>query len=184
MLPCYGEAVEWKPSGYRIRILDCGADPNLLTQENADGYLLICGGKPWEWENSEEAAGLCESVRGLSVIYNLFCGSLSFRQKQPCAEGLRMSYFENPFTGKPEIGLCVPAYLEPVVWTGRRHVAKRIWGKKKETPVSLSGTRVRVIGLAGCGRGSGNQSSGGFPGELSDGSETKKDSAVRVERSR
>ena len=32
--------------------------------------------------------------------------------------------------------------------------------------------------------GSGNQSSGGFPGELSDGSETKKDSAVRVERSR
>ena len=93
MLPCYGEAVEWKPSGYRIRILDCGADPNLLTQENADGYLLICGGKPWEWENSEEAAGLCESVRGLSVIYNLFCGSLSFRQKQPCAEGLRMSYF-------------------------------------------------------------------------------------------
>ena len=28
MLPCYGEAVEWKPSG----------------------YLLICGGKPWEWE--------------------------------------------------------------------------------------------------------------------------------------
>lgn len=56
---------------------------------------------------------------------------------------------------KPEIGLCVPAYLEPVVWTGRRHVAKRIWGKKKETPVSLSGTRVRVIGLAGCGRGVG-----------------------------
>ena len=99
MLPCYGEAVEWKPSGYRIRILDCGADPGLLTQENADGYLLICGGKPWEWENSEEAAELCESVRGLNVIYNLFCGSLSFRQKQPCAEGLRMPYFEDPFTG-------------------------------------------------------------------------------------
>lgn len=99
MLPCYGEAVEWKPSGYRIRILDCGADPGLLTQENADGYLLICGGKPWEWENSEEAAELCASVRGLNVIYNLFCGSLSFRQKQPCAEGLRMPYFEDPFTG-------------------------------------------------------------------------------------
>ena len=31
MLPCYGEAVEWKPSGYRIRILDCGADPGLLS---------------------------------------------------------------------------------------------------------------------------------------------------------
>ena len=99
MLPCYGEAVEWKPSGYRIRILDCGADPGLLTQENADGYLLICGGKPWDWENSEEAAELCASVRGLNVIYNLFCGSLSFRQKQPCAEGLRMPYFEDPFTG-------------------------------------------------------------------------------------
>ena len=54
---------------------------------------------------------------------------------------------------RPEIGLCVPASLEPVVWTGRRHVAKRIWGKKKETPVGLSGPRVCVIGLAGCGRG-------------------------------
>ena len=38
---------------------------------------------------------------------------------------------------RPEIGLCVPASLEPVVWTGRRHVAKRIWGKKKETPVNV-----------------------------------------------
>lgn len=56
---------------------------------------------------------------------------------------------------RPEIGLCVPASLEPVVWTWRRHVAKRIWGKKKETPVGLSGTRVCVIGLAGCGRGVG-----------------------------
>lgn len=39
-----------------IRILDCGADPGLLTAGKRDGYLLICGGKPWEWENSEEAA--------------------------------------------------------------------------------------------------------------------------------
>lgn len=44
---------------------------------------------------------------------------------------------------RPEIGLCVPASLEPVVWTGRRHVAKRIWGKEKRN----SGRPVRTPGL-------------------------------------
>ena len=99
MLPRYGEVVEWKPSGYRIRILDCGADPAILTQENADGYLLICGGKPWEWENSGDAAAYCDSVHGLKVLYNMFCDRLPFRQKYCVAGGLRMPYFADPFYG-------------------------------------------------------------------------------------
>lgn len=99
MLPCYGKAVEWKPSGYRIRILDCGTDLVSFKNENADGYLLLCGGKPWEWENSGEAVNDCDCVQGLTVLYNLFCDRLSFRRKFPATGGLRMPYFSDPFLG-------------------------------------------------------------------------------------
>ena len=68
MLPRYGEAVKLMPAGYQIRILDCGADPDLVQQVDADGYLLVCGGKPWEWEDSETAVQLGRSVQGLTVI--------------------------------------------------------------------------------------------------------------------
>ena len=99
MLPRYGEAVKLMPAGYQIRILDCGADPDLVQQVDADGYLLVCGGKPWEWEDSETAVQLCRSVQGLTVIYNQFCARLSFYQKQRYAGGLRMPYFADPFWG-------------------------------------------------------------------------------------
>ena len=99
MLPRYGEAVKLMPAGYQIRILDCGADPDLVQQVDADGYLLVCGGKPWEWEDSETAVQLGRSVQGLTVIYNQFCARLSFYQKQRYAGGLRMPYFADPFWG-------------------------------------------------------------------------------------
>ena len=99
MLPRYGEAVKLMPAGYQIRILDCGADLDLVQQVDADGYLLVCGGKPWEWEDSETAVQLGRSVQGLTVIYNQFCARLSFYQKQRYAGGLRMPYFADPFWG-------------------------------------------------------------------------------------
>ena len=99
MLPRYGEAVKLMPAGYQIRILDCGADPDLVQQVDADGYLLVCGGKPWEWEDSETAVQLGRSVQGLTVIYNQFCARLSFYQKQRYEGGLRMPYFADPFWG-------------------------------------------------------------------------------------
>lgn len=99
MLPHYGEAVALLSAGYPIRILDCGADPDRINQENADGCLLICGGKPWEWEDSESAVETDKTVQGLTVVYNQFCSRLSFYQKTRYAGGLRMPYFADPFAG-------------------------------------------------------------------------------------
>lgn len=99
MLPRYGEAVVLLQTGYQIRILDYGPDFEGMVQENADGCLLICGGKPWEWEDSEIAVKADGSVQGLTVIYNQFCSRLSFYQKTHYAGGLRMPYFADPFLG-------------------------------------------------------------------------------------
>lgn len=99
LFPCYGEAVELMPIAYQIRILDCGVDLERMLQENADIYLLICGGKPWEWEDSEAAVQLGGTVQSLAVIYNQFCARLSFYQKQRHAGGFRMPYFADPFGG-------------------------------------------------------------------------------------
>lgn len=99
LLPHYGEAVKLMPAGYQIRILDCGADFGMLLREEADSYLVVCGGKPWEWENSEAAVQMGESLQSLAVIYNQFCVRLSFYQSKRYAGGLRMPYFADPFFG-------------------------------------------------------------------------------------
>lgn len=99
MLPRYGEAVHLAPPGYQVRVLDCGADLEGFLQQPAEGYLLVCGSKPWEWEDAGEAAEHCGQLQGLVTIYNQFCARLSFRVKGRSAGGVRMPHFEDPFSG-------------------------------------------------------------------------------------
>ena len=99
MLPLYGKAVKLKPAGYQIRILDCGADLVQFLQTDADAFLLVCGAKPWEWENARDAAETCRQMRGLTLIYNQFCSRLSFRTTGNLSAGLRMPHFADPFSG-------------------------------------------------------------------------------------
>ena len=151
-----------------VRIRTC------CTQENADGYLLICGGKPWEWENSEEAAvAMCRSVQWTELSFIIcFVEVCPFDQKQPCAEGLRMPYFEDPFTGRPGIGPSVPGFI----WNrwfgqGGRTSSRSVFG---EGIKRSSGRRCREPGIRdnwpvlGCGRGVGTSHLASSAGKLSD----------------
>lgn len=73
MLPLYGSAVKLKPHPYPVVVRDYGCDRKTWLSEPADGYLLVCGGKPWEWETTRDAVSDPGIHPGQAVIYNQFC---------------------------------------------------------------------------------------------------------------
>lgn len=86
MLPFYGEAAKLEPHPYSVVIRDCGASLINFSQESADGYLLVCGSKPWQWRCAGDAVQFLGNLPGMAVIYNQFCGRLAVRLPGPAGE--------------------------------------------------------------------------------------------------
>ena len=100
MLPLYGEAVKLESHPYRVVIQDYGTLGETFSQEIADGYLLVCGSKPWQWKGVRDAVQFPGNPPGMAIIYNQFCGQLTDRLPGPAkeAECFLMPDCPNPFT--------------------------------------------------------------------------------------
>lgn len=100
MLPHYGDAVRLEPHPYRIVVQDYGCDRQTWLSEAADGHLLVCGGKPWEWETTRDAVSDPGIHPGQAVIYNLFCRQLCDRLPGPArgTDCFLMPYCSNPLS--------------------------------------------------------------------------------------
>lgn len=98
MLPKYGQAVSLPAHPYRVAVQDYGADWRAPGEEPGDKTLLICAGKPWEWETTREAVSGLGNLPGLAVIYNHFCGQMRVRLPGPAKETkvFLMPYYPNP----------------------------------------------------------------------------------------
>lgn len=104
MLPQYGAAVTLPSHPYRVVVQDYGADWRALGEEPGDGTLLVCAGKPWEWEAARDAVSGLGNLPGLAVIYNHFCGQMRVRLPGPARETkvFLMPYSPNPLMRSKE----------------------------------------------------------------------------------
>lgn len=104
MFPHYGKAVVLPPHPYPIRVLDFGTDRQTCFNENADGFVLVCGGKPWQWECARDAVSDPGIHPGQAIIYNHFCRQLYAKLPGPAkkAECFLMPYDTNPFASGKE----------------------------------------------------------------------------------
>lgn len=99
MLPLYGKAVKLESHFYKIVVRDYGTSFHQFSQETADGYMLVCGSKPWQLEAVRHAVQFPESPPGMAVIYNQFCRQLAEKLPGPAreAECFLMPDCPNPF---------------------------------------------------------------------------------------
>ena len=104
MLPYYGNAVVLPEHSYSIRILDFGTDRQTCFYENADGYILVCGGKPWQWKCTRDAVSDPGIHPGQAIIYNHFCRQLWDKLPGPAkkTECFLMPYDINPIASGKE----------------------------------------------------------------------------------
>lgn len=86
MLPLYGSVVKLKPHPYPVVVRDYGCDRKTWLSAEADGYLLVCGGKPWQRDAARDAVSDPGIPPGQAVIYNQFCGRLNDRMPGPAKE--------------------------------------------------------------------------------------------------
>lgn len=100
MFPLYGDTVKLESHPYKVRIQDYGTLCERFRQETADGYLLVCGSKPWQWKKAREAVQFSGNPPEMAIIYNQFCGQLTDKLPGPAkeAECFLMPHFPNPFT--------------------------------------------------------------------------------------
>lgn len=96
MLPLYGKAVKMENHPYRVVIRDYGTFREVFMQEPADGYLLVCASKPWQWETVREALHFPGNPPGMAVIYNQFCGQSAVRLPGPAGEAECFLMPDNP----------------------------------------------------------------------------------------
>ena len=113
MLPSYGRSVRLEHHSYRVVIQDRGTGWQSFLQEPADGYLLVCGAKPWEWETTRDAVQSLGTHPGLAVIYNHFCGRLCNRLPGPAGETpcFLMPYCSNPLVSTKKVRKVYDAVL-------------------------------------------------------------------------
>ena len=86
MLPFYGDAVKLEPHPYPVVVQDCGTSLKAFSRGTADGHLLVCGSKPWQWQRARDAVQFLGNPPGMAVIYNQFCGRLTVRLPGPARE--------------------------------------------------------------------------------------------------
>ena len=98
MLPLYGAAVKLEPHSYRVVVQDYGCDRQAWLSAPADGYLLVCGSKPWQWETTRDAVSAPGIHPGQAIIYNQFCRQLFDRLPGPArgTDCFLMPYHSNP----------------------------------------------------------------------------------------
>lgn len=143
MLPSYGRSIRLEHHPYQVVVQDRGTGWQSLLQEPADGYLLVGGAKPWEWETTRDAILSLGTHPGLAVIYNHFCGQIYNRLPGPAGETpcFLMPYCSNPLVSTKKVRKVCDAVL--CTWAvgtagGRlrnlsgkiRVFAARIWGKR------------------------------------------------------
>jgi serine/threonine-protein kinase len=75
MIPEYGPAVKLKQTEYQVRICDCGTIGETFLNQDADGYLLVCGSRPWEWRQSQDAMRIAGVKKELCVVFNHYSGT-------------------------------------------------------------------------------------------------------------
>ncbi|MCI8660801.1 MAG: serine/threonine protein kinase [Lachnospiraceae bacterium] len=99
VLPLYGDVVKLNPHPYRVVVRDYGISQEAFAQEPADGYLLVCGSKPWQWKFARNAVQFPGNPPGMAVIYNQFCRRLTVRLPGPAkgTESFLMPDSPNPF---------------------------------------------------------------------------------------
>lgn len=105
MLPSYGEAVKLEPHPFGIVVQDCGVLSPSFSQTPADGYLLVCGAKPWQWEMARDAVSISGALSETAVIYNHFCRQLKMRLPCPAREAncFLMPQCSNPFASAKQM---------------------------------------------------------------------------------
>lgn len=86
LLPFYGEAVKLEHRFYQVVVRDYGTRKEAFIQEPADGYLLVCGSKPWQWKRVRDAVHFPGNPPGMVIIYNQFCRRLAGRLPGPAKE--------------------------------------------------------------------------------------------------
>lgn len=113
MLPEYGQSVKLEPHPYRVVVQDWGTGWQAFLQEPADGYLLVCGAKPWEWETTRDAVFSLGVHPGLAVIYNHFCGQLFLKLPGPAGETpcFLMPYCSDPLVSTKKVRRVYDALL-------------------------------------------------------------------------
>ncbi len=131
MLPCYGAAVALAPHLYPVRVLDFGTDRQSYFNENADGYVLVCGGKPWQWECTRGAVSDPGIHPGQAIIYNHFCRKLYDRLPGPVKETkcFLMPYVTNPFASEKEASTVYEAILLSLTGTKSGGILRKLSGK-------------------------------------------------------
>lgn len=133
MLPKYGQAVSLPPHPYRVVVQDYGADWRAPGENPGDGTLLVCAGKPWEWETTRDALESLGHLPGLAVIYNHFCGQMRVRLPGPAKETpvFLMPYDSNPLSSTKESRRfygAVVTYLLGNKTGGRFRCVRRLFG--------------------------------------------------------
>ncbi|MCI6887149.1 MAG: serine/threonine protein kinase [Lachnospiraceae bacterium] len=144
MLPFYGNAVKLEANPYPVVVRDYGSDWRTCCGEQADeadGYLLICGGKPWEWNNTREAVSGLGIHPGQAIIYNHFCRQLYGRLPGPArgTDCFLMPEHSNPLRSGKEAEKIYEAVM--VSLTGKRTggILRKLFGKIERRMRSLPG---------------------------------------------
>ncbi|MDD3254116.1 MAG: serine/threonine-protein kinase [Lachnospiraceae bacterium] len=134
MLPYYGETVKLAKPPYQVVVQDYGSDWQMLLQQQADLYLLICGAKPWEWETARDAMISLGTHPGLAVIYNHFCGQLCDRLSGPAKETscFLMPYDSNPLRCGKAASSVYAAVLQQIFGHRSGGLLRSLSGKGRE----------------------------------------------------
>ena len=134
VLPFYGDAVKLQSRPYQVVIRDYGIFREAFAREPADGYLLVCGSKPWQWKRARSAVQFPGNPPGMAVIYNQFCGRLAVKLPGPAkgTECFLMPDSPNPFVCTRE----VRRVFDQLFWSLSGEQAggaiRKIWGKIKK----------------------------------------------------
>lgn len=131
MLPLYGPSVKLDSPPYRVVVQDWGCGWQSFLQEPADGYLLVCGGKPWEWETIRDAIQSLGIHPGLAVIYNHFCGQVCNRLPGPAGETpcFLMPYCSNPLESTKKVRKVCDAILRTWAVSTTGGIPRNLSGK-------------------------------------------------------
>lgn len=127
MFPQYETVDLLKTYSYFVRIVDFGTDRQASLKEYADGRVLVCGGKPWQWKCTREAVSDPGIHPGQAIIYNHFCRQLWNKLPGPAKKTscFLMPYDINPFESEKEAS----AVYEQIFRTLTRETTGGIWRK-------------------------------------------------------
>lgn len=142
MRPAYGDSVKLKDSPYPIAVRDYGSDWQACfgeQAEEADGYLLVCGGKPWEWDDTKTAVSGLGVYPGQVIIYNHFCRQLYNKLPGPMkgTDCFLMPEDPDPLHGRKEAEQVYEAVFLSL--TGRRTggLLRKLFGKAESCACRL-----------------------------------------------